>query len=704
MSLRSQLLFIAFIVALPAACIIVFSGVMLRNEALREARKDSQKLVDRIVTEQQNLATGAEQLMTAVAQLPEVKHHNTAKVEPILRELSKLNPMYSNIFIADLNGAVWATAIPVIKPPFNIADRRYFKNAVASGQLSAGEYLVSRATSKPTINFAYPIKDDRGDIVGVISVGFVIERYRHLLERMQSPAGTSFVLIDHRGIILSRGIDPEQFIGKEYPPEGFRKMQEGPETDTSLRKGLVGDKRIITYRKISLKGEQTPYMYVTAGVPVDAALKQANKMILFSVVLFMTFLVSSFVLAWFIGKRSIVDRVTLLEKASQQLAKGNLDVRVSDLVVGGELGRLGQTFDDMAQQLALREKALRESEKFLTTIIETEPECVKLLSSDGSILMMNRAGLDMIQAESFDQVRGKSPYPLVDPEYLQAFKGMIKDVFDGKPARLEFKIVGAKGRPLWLETHAVPLRNDNGEIVSLLGITLNITERKEMDRLKDEMISAVSHEMRTPLTAMLGYIEFILGNKVDEEQTKEYLEIVHKETERLDELIGNFLDMQRLRARQEVYHYKALAVRPLLEEAAALFANASDKHLITVDAMTELPPIFGNEEDLRTVLTNLLSNAVKYSPKGGNIVLGARREDGNVTLWVKDEGVGIAKEEQDKIFDRFYRVDNTARRNTSGAGLGLALVKEIVLAHGGHFWVESAVWKGSTFYVSLPVV
>jgi PAS domain S-box-containing protein len=700
MPIKWQLLLIVLVVALPAAATIVYSGVKLRNEALNEAYRDTLKLVDRIVAEQQNLVTGAEQLMAAVAQLPEVKRHEAAKVEPILRELAKLNPMYANIIISDTKGSLWATALPV-KPPY-IADRRYFKNALASGGLSSGEYVISRTTSKPAINFAYPFTDDHGNIAGVISVGFMIDRYRQLLQRMQFAAGTSFVLIDHRGIILSRGIDPEPFIGKEYLSEAFRQMRDGPEEGTSVRKGVAGDKRIISYRKMSLKGEQTPYMYVTAGVPVKVALERANRMLLFNATVFVSFLAGALMLAWFIGKRSIADRVTLLEQASRRLAAGNLDTAVSDLVVGGELGRLGQTFDSMARQLALREKSLRENEKFLAAIIETEPECVKLLASDGSILMMNRAGLDMIQEESFDRVKDKTLYAFIDPEYVAAFETVTKDVFNGKHGHLEFKVIGAKGRPLWLETHAVPLRNDNGEIISLLGITVNVTERKEMDRLKDEMISAVSHEMRTPLTAMLGYIEFIMENRVDDVQAREYLGIVRKETERLNELISNFLDMQRLKARQETSDYKSLEVRPLLEQAATLFAGSSNKYRITVDASAELPPVVGNEEDIRTVLNNLLSNAVKFSPNGGNIVLGARREDGNVTLWVKDEGIGIITEEQDRIFDRFYRVDNTARRTTGGTGLGLALVKKIVLAHGGRAWVESVVGKGSTFYVSLP--
>ena len=369
-SIRVQLFLIVLVLALPIAGIMIYSGFRLRNEGLADARSDTRKLVDRIVTEQQSLETGAEQLMTALAQLPEVRHQQTAKVGPVLKELAKLNAMYTNISIADRTGAVWASAFP-LKPAY-IGNRRYFKNALASGRFSSGEYVVSRTTSKSAFHLAYPYRDDHGRVAGVISVGFAIDQYRQLLERMRFPARTSFVLIDHRGIVFTRGLDPNPFVGKEYPPHVFRQMREGPETGTSIRKGIAGDLRIISYRKMTLKGEQTPYMYVTAGVPVEVALEQANKTFVLNVTVFTAFLMGAFLLAWLIGKYSILDRIVLLEEASRKLASGNLEMTVSDLVTGGELGRLAQTFDSMAQQLAARaselEVANRELEAFNYTV------------------------------------------------------------------------------------------------------------------------------------------------------------------------------------------------------------------------------------------------------------------------------------------------------------------------------------------------
>ena len=232
-------------------------------------------------------------------------------------------------------------------------------------------------------------------------------------------------------------------------------------------------------------------------------------------------------------------------------------------------------------------------------------------------------------------------------------------------------------------------------------IAFDISERKEMERIKDELISAVSHEMRTPLTAMLGYTEFMLDNDITAAEQKEYLRTVYKETERLNELIGNFLDLQRLKMRPEPFDVRHLSVETLLKEVSTLFGATPQKHRLAVDCPADLPRILGNEGQLHQVLVNLVSNAIKYSPQGSSIMLGAGREGEDVVMWVRDEGMGIPAELREKIFEKFYRIDNTDRRMVGGTGLGLALVREIVAAHGGRVWVESTIGEGSTFFVQL---
>lgn len=242
----------------------------------------------------------------------------------------------------------------------------------------------------------------------------------------------------------------------------------------------------------------------------------------------------------------------------------------------------------------------------------------------------------------------------------------------------------------------------DGRLVRLQ-IAIDITDIKEMERLKDEMISAVSHEMRTPLTAMLGFTEFLLENELDCEKTKEILQTIHKETERLNELIGNFLDMQRLKGQAGTGRYEMVEVEGLLRHGVQLFTINRGMHRVSVECPPDLPPVKGDSEKLHQVMINLLSNACKYSPPGSAVVVGASQVDDLVVITVADEGIGIPAEVREKVFERFFRVDNTDRRMVGGTGLGLALVKEIVEAHGGRIWVEPRAPKGSVFSFSLPV-
>jgi len=234
-------------------------------------------------------------------------------------------------------------------------------------------------------------------------------------------------------------------------------------------------------------------------------------------------------------------------------------------------------------------------------------------------------------------------------------------------------------------------------------IAVDITDRKELERLKDEMVSAVSHEMRTPLTALLGFTEFMLDNDVPPEEQKTYIRTMQRETLRLNEMISNFLDLQRLNSRRPLLNFGSIAIDEVVGEAAALFQAASSKHHLVVDCQADLPQVRGDAEQLYHMLTNLISNAIKYSPYGGTVTVGARQEQENIIIWVRDEGIGISASELEMVFERFYRVDNTDRRSIGGTGIGLALVREIVSAHEGRVWAESTPGKGSTFFVALPV-
>ncbi len=236
----------------------------------------------------------------------------------------------------------------------------------------------------------------------------------------------------------------------------------------------------------------------------------------------------------------------------------------------------------------------------------------------------------------------------------------------------------------------------------IIQIIRDISERLKIATMKDEMLSAVSHEMRTPLTAMLGFTEFMLENEMSPELMREYIGIIHKESERLKGLIDNLLTFQSLRAGFGIQSFRAVEIQSLIQHTARLFERCAD-HRFTLAVPDDLPPILGDEERLLQALENLVSNACKYSPAGSGIEIGANSSDGAIAIWVRDEGPGIPPEAQEQIFDRFFRIDNKDGRRIGSTGLGLPLVKEIVRLHEGQVWVESAPGLGSTFLMRFPL-
>ena len=207
---------------------------------------------------------------------------------------------------------------------------------------------------------AYPLLD-HDEFNGVIILGFDLDVMRNILEHAQLPHDANYVFVDHNGIIVNRGKDPATLIGKPIPPDSLKYMEGGPDKESFEFLRRDGDTRITTYRKLWLPGEQKPYMYVRAGISKKEVLAVSSRALVVNVSTFLLFVVLSFLVAFFVGKRSIVDRITILKRASQRLANGDLDVRVSSQVSGGELGDLAETFDLMTHELGEREKNLQEA-------------------------------------------------------------------------------------------------------------------------------------------------------------------------------------------------------------------------------------------------------------------------------------------------------------------------------------------------------
>ncbi len=274
-----------------------------------------------------------------------------------------------------------------------------------------------------------------------------------------------------------------------------------------------------------------------------------------------------------------------------------------------------------------------------------------------------------------------------------------------KPAEAGSGAPPAEANPVRdLALKLFPVRDAAGQLLGRGLILQDITHEREMDRMKDELVNVVSHELRTPLASVLGFAELLLTRDFPEAKRRQVVETIYKEADRLSWLINEFLDLRRLESGAQLFAFTEVTLSELASAVAANYALNHTQHTVVLDVPEALPPVHADPERLGQVIRNLLDNAIKYSPNGGRVTLAARQARDLVRLTVTDEGLGLPANAIPHLFNRFYRVDASDRREIGGTGLGLSIVKEIVKAHGGEVWVESpGPGRGSTFGVTLRV-
>jgi signal transduction histidine kinase len=246
---------------------------------------------------------------------------------------------------------------------------------------------------------------------------------------------------------------------------------------------------------------------------------------------------------------------------------------------------------------------------------------------------------------------------------------------------------------------------DMGDEIFYTVILRDVTERKQIERMKDEFVSVVSHELRTPLTSIYGSLGMLASGLLptDSEQGKRLLQIAADSTERLVRLINDILDIERIESGKAKMKAEICNIVDLITQAVNVIQPLADKAGVTLSISALSGQVLADCDRIVQTLTNLLSNAIKFSSAGSTVWLGAQQEGDEVLLTIKDTGRGIPTDKLESIFERFQQVDSSDSRNHDGTGLGLAICKSIMQQHGGRIWAESTLGEGSTFYVALPL-
>jgi PAS domain S-box-containing protein len=377
----------------------------------------------------------------------------------------------------------------------------------------------------------------------------------------------------------------------------------------------------------------------------------------------------------------------------------------------GDRALLGAFADQAA--IAVRNAELyqqvSEEQQALLAILENSADGVIIVDARDRIQVFNRA-LTRITGWDAEKALGRPaaevlvlhdrherPVPL--PELPAARKTAVE-------ARryVEGNVARRGGPPRTVGVTATPLYDDEGHLLRTIYNVVDITRFRQAEEMKSTFVSVVSHELKTPVALIKGYAETLRREDAewDRETLREGLDVIAEEADHLTHLIDSLLEASRIQAGGLKLQPTDVYLPRLAEKVVDAFRTQTGVHHFELDFPADFPPVWGDPDRLREVLSNLVSNAVKYSPGGGNIWVGGRVDHGGVTVYVADQGIGIPPEEQGNIFERFYRVETGLQRRTEGAGLGLYLVKAVVEAHGGRIWVESAPDRGSIFIFTLP--
>ncbi len=414
--------------------------------------------------------------------------------------------------------------------------------------------------------------------------------------------------------------------------------------------------------------------------------------------------------------KPLYDRLIKYNQIARKIAGGKFDNRLP-IVMDDELGKLAKFFNILTkefQNLIMEKGApwqFREKDR-INTILHNVSDGVILTDTDDEILLFNSVAESWfgIQTEKNHDTKKngnhKIDHLIKDDKILDFYYKVKNSEYQESSPKIEIQIKPPhSAKEITLQPKVTKVIGRNNDLVGIATIFRDITEAKEINRKKTELVSMVSHELRSPLTSIAGFSELLLDDNVTRYQARDYADIILKESRHLNDLINKYLDISRIESGKSQVHKTTVNMEEVVRSVLGMHSYLADKKNISVgvDIAGNISDIQADREMVGEVVLNLFSNAIKYSPAGKRIDIRIEENDDYQIVSVIDQGYGIPEDSLDKIFNKFYRVKSDEHvQNVEGSGLGLSLVKEIIIQHDGDIWVESRLNQGSTFMFTLP--
>ena len=387
-----------------------------------------------------------------------------------------------------------------------------------------------------------------------------------------------------------------------------------------------------------------------------------------------------------------------MEKFTDDLRRGRkpgmLFIRTS-----GELQQLGENLNYLVQELHDKIRLANEEKEKLAAAFSSMTEGVLILDSSDRIETFNRIFPEIIVSRHGD-ITGKT--------LIEAFRNIelqeTLDLFKETREPLTREITIGEMTPISLNVSISKIQGEEGKTILVFH---DITRLKRLERMRVDFVANVTHEIKTPLTAILGFVETLQKGAIEDEKTAlRFLEIIERHAQRLNRLLEDLLMISNIELGEARFLFESVSLSGVLENVLAVVSPGSVAKSITMENNTpeNLPLIRADRDRLDQILLNVLDNAVKFTPEGGKVSITATDEkDGMVVIRISDTGIGVPNSEIARLGERFYRVDRTRSREMGGTGLGLSIVKHLIAAHGGNMEIQSRLGQGTTVILRFPV-
>ena len=702
-SLRGMMVLLVLVVLVPDIVSEVIHYDSLLNDQRSEVQQANLELARAVATTfdayietvlGQELAIGL--ALTSKTQLPtddvnRLLIANTRESHSV-RSYSWLNP----------RGVIVASSSPE-SVGVDCSDRPHVQRILADEEYAVGDLLLARDLTGPSFIVARAIRDESGVLLGVMAAAVDPQRLGEVLAVKRTGQG-AIAVVDKQGMLVYRyPVQPlvweqRNLIGNQPVIKRALLGNEIVHIEKADHSGPEGDHRdqMIGYVPIpsigwvatASRSQEEAMASIFNDIPRDTLLRIALVIAALAIALVIT--------------RHITHPVSRLQEYALALGRGE---RPRERISGPtELVDLGVVFSQMAEEIQVREEELRTSEGRYRTLAEAAQDMIFIIDRDDCIQYINPAAAGAFGRRP-EEIVGRRRVDLFPREVCELQARNLRRVLEtGESCYNEIELP-FPDREIWLSTVLVALRNGSDQASAVLGISRDITDRKRAEEFREEYAHSISHDLRNPLAIVRGHaqlLERMMGRSGQVTSALQSVQAIITSAERMNAMIQDLVDSARMEAGQHFLDRCPVIVRSLLCDLLERSAAAIESERVKVEIPPDLPPVDADPDRLERIFTNLVTNALKYSSRDTEVRIGAQSGDGEVTISVADQGIGIPAEDLPLIFGRFYRSKAAAR--TEGLGLGLYITKMLVEVHGGRVWAESELGKGSTFYFTLPVV